>query len=260
MQVNDGLTNTNVTALAVSGTSLFAGTVAGVFLSTDNGTHWSSANNGLTNSLVMSFAICNTLLFVGTNGGGVFLSSNSGVSWTSVNSGLTNLHVFSLATSDTNLFAGTSDGGVFLSTNRGTSWAGVETGLIKSVVEALAVSGTDLCAGTSGAGVWRRPLSEVITWADPASNPEPSDFSLHQNYPNPFNPTTSIEYALPHAGYVSLRVYNVLGEGVATLVDGQQAAGTLKTTWDASHMPSGVYFYRLTAGEYVQTRKMVLMR
>jgi hypothetical protein len=59
---------------------------------------------------------------------------------------------------------------------------------------------------------------------------------------------------------VTLRVYNTLGEEVATLIRGDRAAGTFKATWDASGMPSGVYFYRLTAGEYVETRKMILMR
>jgi hypothetical protein len=88
----------------------------------------------------------------------------------------------------------------------------------------------------------------------------PKSFGLLQNYPNPFNPTTSIEYALPRGGHVALKVYNVLGGEVATLVDGEQGAGTFKTTWDASGLPSGVYFYRLTAGEHVQTRKMVLMK
>jgi hypothetical protein len=99
------------------------------------------------------------------------------------------------------------------------------------------------------------PVVGVCQWIT-----NPIEFALKQNYPNPFNPTATIEYALPHAGYVTLRVYNVLGEEVATLFDGEQAAGTFKTSWDASDLPSGVYFYRLTAGEYVQARKMVLMR
>jgi len=85
-------------------------------------------------------------------------------------------------------------------------------------------------------------------------------FRLHQNYPNPFNPTTSIEYTLTHAGNATLSVCNVLGENLATLVNAYHAAGNFEVRWDASGMPSGVYFYRLTAGEYVQTRKMVLMR
>jgi hypothetical protein len=88
----------------------------------------------------------------------------------------------------------------------------------------------------------------------------PTEHALSQNYPNPFNPSTTIEFALPHAGYGTLKVYNVLGEEVASLIAGDHAAGTFKATWDASDMPSGVYFYRLTTGEYVQTRKMILMK
>jgi len=88
----------------------------------------------------------------------------------------------------------------------------------------------------------------------------PARHSLAQNYPNPFNPTTTIEFALPQAGYVTLRIYNVVGEEMASLIEGDHAAGTFKTTWDASGLPSGVYFYRLTAGEYVKTKKAVLLR
>jgi len=83
--------------------------------------------------------------------------------------------------------------------------------------------------------------------------------TLSQNYPNPFNPSTTLEVALPHAGYVTLTVHNILGQEVATLKAGDHPVGTFKATWDASEMPSGVYFYRLTAGEYVQTKKMILI-
>ena len=107
---------------------------------------------------------------------------------------------------------------------------------------------------------------EAITmWYDLVTEIEernmvPVGFQLAQNYPNPFNPSTVIEFTLPHAGYVSLKVYNLFGEESATLVAGEQAVGTFKATWDASGLPSGVYFYRLTAGAYVQTKKMVLIR
>jgi GMP synthase-like glutamine amidotransferase len=88
----------------------------------------------------------------------------------------------------------------------------------------------------------------------------PASALLHQNFPNPFNPVTTIQYELPARTHVLLKVFNVLGEDVATLVEGEQAAGTFKATWDASGVPSGVYFYRLTAGKYVETKKMVLTR
>jgi hypothetical protein len=88
----------------------------------------------------------------------------------------------------------------------------------------------------------------------------PIEYVLAQNYPNPFNPSTTIEFALPNAGYVTLTVHNVLGQEVAKLIAGDHAAGNFNATWDASEMPSGVYFYRLTAGEYIQTKRAVLMK
>ena len=92
------------------------------------------------------------------------------------------------------------------------------------------------------------------------SSEVPIEHALSQNYPNPFNPSTTIEYTLPHAGFVMLKVYNVLGEEVSSLVEGEYTAGAFKANWDASRFPSGVYFYRLTAGEYVKTRSMLLIK
>ncbi len=88
----------------------------------------------------------------------------------------------------------------------------------------------------------------------------PTSYSLSQNYPNPFNPTTDIQFDVPKASNVKLSVYNVLGQEVVTLVDEKMAAGSYVADWDASNASSGVYFYRITAGEFSQTRKMVLMK
>jgi len=88
----------------------------------------------------------------------------------------------------------------------------------------------------------------------------PHSFALLPNYPNPFNPITEIKYALPWDCWVRLEVYNVLGQRVASLVDGQQKAGYKTAKWDAGSLSSGIYFCRLQAGEFVQTRKMVLIR
>jgi len=90
--------------------------------------------------------------------------------------------------------------------------------------------------------------------------PLPAQFILSQNYPNPFNPITEIKYALPKDSYVRLEIYNLLGQKVASLVDGKQKAGYKTARWDAGSFSSGVYFYRLQAGSFVQTRKMVLIK
>lgn len=90
--------------------------------------------------------------------------------------------------------------------------------------------------------------------------PLPIQYNLAQNYPNPFNPVTTIEYALPQASKVKIEVYNVIGQKIATLVNSKQGAGYHTVTWDASDVSSGVYFYRLTADDFSQTRRMVLMK
>jgi len=88
----------------------------------------------------------------------------------------------------------------------------------------------------------------------------PSVFSITQNYPNPFNPVTTIHYELPKETRVLLRVYTLLGECVVTLVDEIQHAGEKTVKFDASHLPSGLYFYTIRAGDFIQTSKMLLIR
>jgi sugar lactone lactonase YvrE len=98
------------------------------------------------------------------------------------------------------------------------------------------------------------------TSAGEAGNGVPENFSLEQNYPNPFNPSTEIRFALPEAGPVLLEVYDALGRGVATLVDGPMPAGTHSVQFDASGRSSGVYYYRLRAGGETQMRRMVFTK
>jgi len=88
----------------------------------------------------------------------------------------------------------------------------------------------------------------------------PREYSLGQNYPNPFNPVTTIRYSLPEESYVRLTVFNVLGQVEAVLVDGKQRPGFQSIQWDASALPSGVYFYRVTARMFTGTKKMLLLK
>jgi parallel beta-helix repeat protein len=95
-------------------------------------------------------------------------------------------------------------------------------------------------------------------------NPEESDlpsaYALSQNYPNPFNSSTSIRYEVPVDGHVKLEVYNLFGQKVTTLVDSKQQAGYRSVLWDASELSSGLYFYKLTAGDFTETRRMMLVK
>jgi hypothetical protein len=256
-----GLPHTvDISSFVFIDTNIFAGTLGGgVFRSPDDGATWFPANSGLADHTVHSLAVIDTNLFAGTDGGGVFVSANDGADWTSVNIGLTNRAVRSLAISGKNLFAGTDDG-VFLSANDGANWVAANTGLLSKGVQVLMVSGSNLFAGTEGAGVWRRPLSEMITSVNSSTSGLPREFLLCQNYPNPFNPSTTIRYGLPERSHVSISVYNTLGQQVATPVNGEMEAGYHEVQFDASWLASGVYLYRLQAGSFVETRKLVLVR
>jgi len=103
---------------------------------------------------------------------------------------------------------------------------------------------------------WNGPLPTDVSTADGV----PQDYVLLQNYPNPFNPSTTLAFALPQQSHVSLKVFNLLGEEVATLVDETMDAGDHTVRFDASGLSSGVYLYRLRAGEFLQSRRMTILR
>ena len=88
----------------------------------------------------------------------------------------------------------------------------------------------------------------------------PKEYALQQNYPNPFNPTTTIRFELPRASQVSLKVYNVLGQEVVTLVDEEKPAGIYDVQFSAMSLSSGMYLYRLRAGDFVATKRLMLLR
>lgn len=105
-----------------------------------------------------------------------------------------------------------------------------------------------------------------ITWSTTTllgvedNNQLSTGYSLRQNYPNPFNPTTTIQFSLPRGSYVVLKLFNMLGEEMTTLVSGELDAGMHKIQWNGAGAASGVYFYRLQAGDFVQTRRLVLLK
>ena len=117
------------------------------------------------------------------------------------------------------------------------------------------------------AGIGGKPVGALTWWNMPLTAVQktgnegvPTAFSLSQNYPNPFNPSTTVQYSISKSSHVVLEVFNVLGQSITKLVDEQLAPGTYKSTFNASNLSSGVYLYRLKAGDYVQTMKMVLTK
>jgi hypothetical protein len=140
----------------------------------------------------------------------------------------------------------------------GTSWEPINTGLTDINVSSLAVSADGYIFAGTDSLVFRSVQSTVGVGR--IAQGIPHAFKLEQNYPNPFNPSTTIRYQVPTQSHVTLKVFDVLGREVATLVNEAKEPGTYTVQWDAAGVSSGVYFYRLKAGDFVQTRRMMVMR
>jgi hypothetical protein len=112
--------------------------------------------------------------------------------------------------------------------------------------------------GIVRSGYWQQP-GGLVTADEPAPD-LPIAFALHQNYPNPFNPTTTIVFAVLQAAHVRIAVYDLLGRNVRNLLRESRPPGEYRLTFDASDLPSGIYLYRMIAGEFTQTRRLVLLR
>ncbi|MCL5268741.1 MAG: T9SS type A sorting domain-containing protein [Bacteroidetes bacterium] len=230
--------------------------------SLDSGSTWQSLSTPV--SYFNTIAAEDSEVYAGTNGHGVLRSTDYGVHWVSIDSGLpsdSDETVYCFAFHGSDVFAGTGSG-VYVLSRRGSRWAAVGGQLagLTGSVRALAVDDSTLYAATSGL-VWRFPLSQVVTAVEqPFPNPVASAFRLSQNYPNPFNPSTTISYQLPTSNYVTLKVFDVLGREVETLVNERQQAGTYTVRFTAANLPSGVYFYRLEAGTYHDTKKLLLLK
>ncbi|HUI30080.1 MAG TPA: T9SS type A sorting domain-containing protein [Candidatus Acidoferrales bacterium] len=253
--------------LYVYGDKIFAGSDNYTdYESTDDGDDWSTVDTsrGLANGrVVKGFTSVGSHLFAGSNGSGVFASTDSGATWTAVNNGIPIgwEDVFCVWTNGTTVYAGTVLF-IYQTTDYGKTWTMVDTTGWNgsSQVECSVNCGKYVLVGTLG-GILRRQMSQVYTAVDSKSAVEiPKDYSLEQNYPNPFNPSTTITYKLPVASPVTMKLYDALGRLVGTLVDERQNAGDHSVKFDGSNLPSGVYFCRLEAGVFHDTKKLLLLK
>jgi photosystem II stability/assembly factor-like uncharacterized protein len=151
-----------------------------------------------------------------------------------------------------------SVGTILKTTDGGTNWKSQRSGTSNNL---SSINFTDANTGTvvGGYGTILRTATGGVTWVEPNQHAgSPRGYLLSQNYPNPFNPSTMIRYELPKACNVTLKIFNTLGQEVVSLVNERKESGYYQATWTAN-VPSGIYFYRLQAEEFVETRKMILL-
>jgi hypothetical protein len=271
-----GLEGLPVRSLVLLGSNVVArtkGAYAGnaLYRSTDNGTTWTKIDSLLPARVsVGALAVSENILFAATNHG-VYSSTDVGSTWREGSKGLLQdsvgsylpvsiLYTNEAITSLRGYLFAAIDNRLFMSDNMGTSWQPIDLGLSENEGQLLGITAdqNDLFASTDN-GIWHLPLSSIIT-AVGSKQEFPLSFRLFQNYPNPLNPSTTISYDLPTRSVVTLKIFNVLGQEVATLVNGEVQAGRHQVQWDARRLSSGVYFYRLQAGKFVENKKMTLLR
>lgn len=261
-----GLTGPQVVTMLAADSALFAATSGeGLYRSTNYGVNWSLIDSGLTNNSISGLAAIGSYLFAGpyrggqSRSGGIFFSTDSGISWYA-DTGFTNYSPGVFLGYGMNLYVGTSDG-IYLSTDKGLTWSDITAGSpADSIgVEGLAISDSELVASGNN-GVWICPLSEITSVQPEPAYQGPVSPRLEQNYPNPFNPSTTIGYEIAKRSRVSITLYDVLGRKVETLVDSEESPGHHEVLLDANRLSSGIYFYQICAGTFIQTRKLVLIK
>ncbi len=257
-QVGQPLINDFVSGLASSNRYIFAGSGNGrMFRSSDLGTTWDDISSDSSNSYIFDFAIHpNSHVFASTYFGGVLRSTDNGSSWSCV--GFQDTTTFFAINKDGVLFVATSVG-IFRSQDEGATWIPTNSGLSNLSGRSVAFDSRGYAyVGTNAGAVY--VSVQPTTSIDQTIGLLPTQYLLYQNFPNPFNPSTTINYSLPHRSHVTLAIFNTLGQQVATLVNGEVDAGYHSVEFNASNLASGVYFYRLHAGGYVDTKKLLLIR
>jgi photosystem II stability/assembly factor-like uncharacterized protein len=196
-----------------------------------------------------------------SSGNKVYKTTNYGVNWTNISNNLPNIPVSCIVVNPSNvnnIYIGT-DLGVFSTVDGGNSWAQDNNGLANVSVADLDYRTSDnkLFAATHGRSMYS---TTIVTSVEAVEGNLLEEFELSQNYPNPFNPTTKISWQSPVSSQQILKIFDALGKEVITLVDEYKPAGSYQITWNADNLPSGVYFYKLQADNFVETKKMILLR
>ncbi len=242
-----------------------------VFRSLDGGKTWESfrISKDIITTYPRSIGFCNTKEgMIAARGGAVVKTSDGGATWSPTNLPYEGAYINGVVgIPNTNIMLGMDDNGVFFTTDLGATWGKITTPetVTKAYIGGVFLNSEFGYVFTNTGGPVLRFKDQVTKVATRQKDNMPDRFQLAQNYPNPFNPTTTIDYTLQNVEKVSLKVFNLRGEEIKTLVDGQMSAGNHSIKWDATDndgrkVSSGIYLYVLKVGDQQASRKMMLVK
>lgn len=278
---NQVLNGTNVSCIAVSYTSSdtviaatgqrFAPMAFEIFSTTNGGMTWTKSTSPLPNRYPtdVTFDPNDSKIayatFSGYGTSHVYKSTDAGKTWNDISSNLPDIPTQSVCVdplNPTDIYVGT-DLGVYRTQNGGGSWEPWFDGMPYAMVLDVTYSPVDrrIRAATFGNGVYQRKLGpQRTTRVEFVSNTIPQHISLSQNYPNPFNPTTTFEFRIAREDVVLLKIYDITGKEVATVVNERVPSGIYRAMWNASGLASGTYYAVLKSGRETITKKILLMK
>ncbi|QQS36115.1 MAG: T9SS type A sorting domain-containing protein [Ignavibacteriales bacterium] len=253
----EGGVHTPVYSITANGNIVILNTASGRFSLINN--TWVNISNGFPVNVYMTglYIFNEDIIFLTTNG--LYISRDRGITKEEFNTGLPSLTYYFtiLFNYENELYVFANDQADQVFKLQEDNWVPTVFPMPDNVrFTELQATGKIIFAGTYDNGIWIYNPSP--TDVDDISNPE--SYSLGQNYPNPFNPSTTISYQLAATGNVEIVVYDVLGKEILTLVNESKPAGNYQLVFDASSLTSGVYFYRIVTNNFIQTRKMILLR
>jgi len=256
--VTAGLSNKKIRKLFVAGNFIYAATNTGVYKTSNSGAVWEAPS--LSDTAINGFAVRGSSLYAVSGNNGVFVSTNNGTNWSTFNSGLTSTRINTILSNNNILYVGTKDSGLFNASAGNWESTNRNAGIFSLNITALAADSNNIYVGDNCGLVYSGPFNSISYIKNNNNNKIPSDYKLSQNYPNPFNPSTNIKFEIPKSSFVNLVVYDMLGREIAKLVNEKLNVGIYSVDWNGSNFSSGMYFYKLTSGDFSEVKKMVLIK
>jgi photosystem II stability/assembly factor-like uncharacterized protein len=235
-----------------------------IFRSTDRGYNWTAFNMPFQGYAIGEISFSSSIYGVAISNpyGFLALSTDAGSTWAVLDT-ISNFNPWAVrnAPGYANFFLAVGENGKsYYSNDSGYFWNTLSVPSQSLLLDAFLTQDSAWAVGYNGTILTLNLLPIITEIEEEFLSLAPSDYILSQNYPNPLNPSTKIKYSIPQTSNVVIKIFDILGNEIESLVNAEKPAGTYGITWSAEGFPSGIYFYRLQAGSFVETKKMVLMK